>query len=206
MTKRKAPADRKKMGRPSTYTQAIANAFCTLVGEGMSMREACALPDMPGTTAICSWLIAHPDFAKQYAGACARRADALHDETVRIADDASEDMVETKWKDAKGKVHKRLVPNTAKVQRDRLRIDTRMRVAGQLNPKKYSPRLALDVTEHQEPVTDDVLNLQIAERLNKIGLQAMLKKLKLNDAQVAQVIALFQVHELPTSPTKEKTK
>ncbi len=61
------------------------------------------------------------------------QADALFDEALEIADDASGDWT----KDAKGNK----VLDHEHVQRSRLRVDTRKWAAGKMAPKRYGDKL-----------------------------------------------------------------
>lgn len=114
--------------RQLEFTQEIADIICERLADGESLRSICRDPEMPGTTAVCKWLIRIPAFAEQYARARELQADALFDENLDIADDGRND-----WMLRQGT----LVPNNEAVQRSRLRIDTRKWMAGKLRPKKY---------------------------------------------------------------------
>lgn len=76
---------------------------------------------MPDKSSIFLWMSKHEGFSDKYARACEERADYLAEEAVAIADDDSTEP--------------------GKVQRDRLRVDTRKWFVAKIHPKKYSERI-----------------------------------------------------------------
>ena len=60
-------------GRRSTYTRAIAEAWCHLVADGCTIREAASHPGMPSIGTIYRWLDMQPEFRRLYALALWRR-------------------------------------------------------------------------------------------------------------------------------------
>ncbi len=128
-------AKAKKAGRPSLYTKALTAKICRRLAEGESLRAVCLDPAMPDKTTILRWLAdeTKAEFRTQYAHARDMRADALFDEALEIADDASGDWTE----DGNGKA----VLDHEHVQRSRLRVDTRKWAAGKLAPKRYGDKI-----------------------------------------------------------------
>ncbi len=92
---------------------------------------------MPDKATVLRWLAdkKKADFREQYVYAREMQADALFDEALEIADDASGDW--TKDKDGKK------VVDHENIQRSRLRVDTRKWAAGKMAPKKYGDKLDL---------------------------------------------------------------
>lgn len=113
-------------GRPSAYTQEIADHICEKLSDGESLRKICLAEDMPSKSAVFRWLLDRPDFRDQYARAREAQADAIADEILDIADDGTNDYM--------GEDEKY---NGDAVQRSRLRVDARKWFAGKLAPKKY---------------------------------------------------------------------
>lgn len=124
-------------GRPSSFTQEVADAICEGLVDGKSLRSICADDDMPSASTVCRWLGSNDAFREQYARAREAQADTLFDEILDIADDSSRD-VKIVGED------EREVCNTEFVQRARLRVDARKWMAGKLQPKKYGDRLDLN--------------------------------------------------------------
>ena len=125
----------KKKGRPSLYTDALAADICRRLAEGETLRAICRDVAMPGKTTVLRWLgdKKNADFRTQYAHAREMQADALFDEALEIADDASGD-----W--AVDKDGKKTLDHEH-VQRSRLRVDTRKWAAGKMAPKRYGDKI-----------------------------------------------------------------
>jgi len=137
MTNRKPAPKKRKIGRPSLYTEALAAEICRRLAEGETLRSVCRDKAMPDKATILRWLAdkKKADFREQYVYAREMQADALFDEALEIADDASGDWIA----DAKGNK----VLDHENIQRSRLRVDTRKWAAGKMAPKKYGDKLDL---------------------------------------------------------------
>ncbi|WP_216636662.1 hypothetical protein [Arthrobacter sp. OY3WO11] len=146
------------IGRPSIFTQELADRLCEQLASGKSMRTVCAAEEMPSMTTVFSWLRTNAEFLKQYERAKAEAADSLVDEMIDIADDGSNDWMEVTNKD--GSEGWKL--NGEHVQRSRLRVDTRKWIASKLKPKKYGDKL--DVTSGGEALKPLVLDSTVAAR------------------------------------------
>lgn len=62
----------KKMGRPSLYTEQLADEICELMYDGLSLIKACDALELKRST-VWHWMEQHPEFAVK----CARARDAL---------------------------------------------------------------------------------------------------------------------------------
>lgn len=126
------------MGRPSDYTQELANTICSRLAEGMSLRTVCNAEEMPDKSTVFRWLETNKEFRDQYARAKEESADALVEEILDIADDGSNDWME---------VHKgeqvSWIENGEALGRSRLRVDARKWVASKLKAKKYGDKLGI---------------------------------------------------------------
>ncbi len=123
-------------GRPTDYTQDIADQLCEQLAEGMSMHRACEPDDMPSKRSVFNWLATNEEFLHQYESAKAECADHLAEEMIEIADDGTNDYM-TKTNNDGSKYE---VVNSEHIQRSRLRIDARKWVASKLKPKKYGDK------------------------------------------------------------------
>lgn len=128
------------LGRPSSYTQEMANTICEQIAEGQSLRSICQAEDMPAKSTVFKWLTQNKDFADQYARARETQADAIFDEILSIADDGLNDT----YTDEEGNVR----TNQDVIARSRLRVDARKWMAGKLRPKVYGDKQTL---EHSGP-------------------------------------------------------
>lgn len=130
------------MGRPSSFTQEIADDICERLINGESLRTICGADDMPSAATVCRWLAVkeRAAFREQYAHAREMQADVLADETLDIADDGSNDWMERRNADGENIGWQF---NGEAAARSRIRIDQRKWYASKLAPKKYGDKVAL---------------------------------------------------------------
>lgn len=138
--------EKKKVGRPTDYTQELADIICEELSEGKSLRTICRAEDMPAVRTIFYWLRTYEEFLHQYTRAKEESADALIEEMLEIADDGSNDYMTITKGNFDYNVEDREVTN-----RSRLRVDTRKWIASKLKPKKYGDKL--DLTSDGEKVS-----------------------------------------------------
>ena len=151
------PAGKKvarKRGRPSKYTPAIAAEICRRLSEGEPYVRICALPDMPDLSTIWRWEEMHEDFRKLSARALELGTNAIAHDCLRIADDQDIDAA-----------HKRIM------------VDTRLRLIGKWNAKRYGDRLNVkQETSVEEAETEDLVSeLKRQCEAQGIDLSALLK-------------------------------
>lgn len=135
--KKRTEAAPKKTGRPSSRTPERVAAICARLAEGESLRSICRDEGMPSKITVLRWLDADESFRAQYAQAREQGFDAMADQLLEIADDATRDTVDTEQgprMDAEW------------VARSRLRVDARKWLLSKLAPKKYGERAQVDVT------------------------------------------------------------
>jgi hypothetical protein len=122
-------------GRPSVWTGAIAQEICERIGKGETLREICRTEGMPGVQTVYDWIEKDQSFSVSYARARARGLDAIAEETVRIADDGTNDWMEKNAPDNPG-----YALNGEHVQRSKLRVETRLKLLAKWDPKRYGER------------------------------------------------------------------
>lgn len=133
----------KKLGRPSSYTQELADKLCEKLAQGKSLRTICEREEgheqFPSIVTIFAWMRKHEDFLKQYTRAKEESTDALADEIMDIADNSTNDWMEIEK--SKG----RFVPlvDREHVERSKLRIESRKWIMAKMKPKKYGDKLDL---------------------------------------------------------------
>ena len=137
------------VGRPSKYSQDLADEICARLSEGQSLRTVCKANDMPARASVFKWLRENSTFSDQYAKAKQESADAMFEEILDIADDGSNDWIENNDPDNPG-----YRTNGENIQRSRLRVDTRKWAMSKMKPKKYGDKIT---TEHG--VTDELSSL-----------------------------------------------
>lgn len=127
-------------GRPTTYSQEISDKICILLGEGKTLRSICAMPDMPCVTTIWLWEQKYPEFLKVSTRARENGTNVLAEECISIADDPVLDP-----------------------QDKRIRIDTRLRLIGKWNAKKYGDKIEHEVSHQFIPLDQLAQKIQLIE-------------------------------------------
>lgn len=151
----------KKMGRPSLFSQQLADTICRRLAEGESLRAICIGETMPSRGTVNVWLALHKDFQHQYARARELQADHYAAEVIEIADRVLPAVKRT----VKGAGKRKSVEEQHgdAVERSRLMMDARKWYASKLAPKKYGEKLAVGGAEDLPPIqtaaalTDDQL-------------------------------------------------
>lgn len=76
------------MGRPSSFTQEIADRICSEISEGSNLNKLCELDGFPAQDTVYKWLLKHAEFAENYARAritrASVRADRIDDYCKRV--------------------------------------------------------------------------------------------------------------------------
>jgi hypothetical protein len=136
-TTKTKPKVKREKGRPTKYTEILADKICERISNGESLLQICRDEKMPGRSTIHKWLIEskadgtpkRPNFIDNYARATELRADVAFDEINEIADQTPEMIKKTAEK-----------KSSAMAQAQRLRVDSRKWTAARMFPKKYSER------------------------------------------------------------------
>lgn len=144
----------KSTGRPSSFTQEVADQICERLAEGESLRSILKDEGMPGLSTVFRWLDDNEAFREQYTRARDIQADACFDELADMADEPPEKKVD-------GSV------DPGWVNHQKLRIDTRKWAISKLAPKKYGDRLTTELTgKDGGPIQTESLNdNEIARRI-----------------------------------------
>ena len=158
------------MARPSDYTPELASEICAKLAEGQSLRTVCKEESMPCTSSVFNWFRKHPEFLEQYTRAKEESADAMAEEVLDIADDATND-----WMSKNAGDDVAFSFNGEHVQRSRLRIETRKWLMAKMKPKKYGEKVMQEITGkdggaikvEEQPVSDRDLARRIAFILTK---------------------------------------
>lgn len=143
------------MGRPSILNDELAEAICTRMAEGESLRAICRSDGMPALGSVFRWIAVNEVFREQYEAAMAQRTESMFEEILEIADETSLDTISTE---------NGYKPNAEWISRSRLRVDARKWMLSKMLPKKYGDRQAIDVTDHT-PKTPEQVSTRIAELL-----------------------------------------
>jgi hypothetical protein len=152
-----------KLGRPSDYSEELAEIICLRLAEGESLRSVCRDDDMPSKQAVLRWLARNDSFRAQYVRAKEEGAEAIAEELFDIADDGSNDWMEKLDKEGNPNGYQL---NGEHVQRSKLRIDTRKWYLSKIMPKKYGDRIQHDQTIKFTDQTDEEIDKRIKELTN----------------------------------------
>ncbi len=123
-------------GRPSTYSQSIADEICERLAQGQSLLSICELDHMPGYSTVWRWNQEIPEFRDNSAHARKLGTHYMADDCIRIAD--SKDDPADK----------------------RIRIDTRLRLIGKWNKADYGDRTVLAGDKEAPIQTDNKLTIE----------------------------------------------
>ena len=118
----------KPVGRPSKFTQTLADNICERIANGESLRSICSDEKYPAARTVHRWMSENEEFCQQYARAREAQADLLAEQTVEIADDPKSGV------------------DAVSVAHARLRIDARKWYAGKVAPKKYGDKVQTELS------------------------------------------------------------
>ena len=141
-------------GRPSTFTQEIADAICDGLSEGMTLREVCKQKGLPAESTVRTWVLDDREgFYAQYTRAREIGYHAMADELLEVSDDGTNDWMERR--DDNDKLT--YVLNGEHVQRSRIRVDTRKWLLSKALPKIYGDKQQVDTTltvRHEDALSE----------------------------------------------------
>ena len=138
--KPETPKPKKKMGRPSIYSEELVTRIFHRMSRGESLTRILRDDGMPDMAQIWRWLDKpiSEDFRAKYARARELQAHALVDGIFDVADDARNDF-------AVGPNGEKIVVHEH-INRSRLRVDTRKWYASKVLPKIYGEKIAAEIT------------------------------------------------------------
>lgn len=129
------------------------------IAAGESVRQICRDEGMPSWTAIARWLKEDASFREQYVRAKEDGAEAMADDILEIADNASNDWMERNDKDNPGWVF-----NGEAARRSQIRIDARKWLLAKTQPKKYGDKVE---TVHSGEVSHKVSRIELVPMVPK---------------------------------------
>lgn len=137
-------------GRPTTYTQDLADLICERLALGESMRTVCAPDDMPAMSSVFKWLREHKEFSEQYARAKEESTDAMAEDLLYISDTPLMGEIRTIKPD--GSVE---IKQDEMLGHRRLQVDSRKWLMAKMKPKKYGDKL--DMTTNGKDLPTPIL-------------------------------------------------
>lgn len=116
-------------GRPSKFTQAIADEICERLGNGEPLAQICRDEKMPGLTTVYSWQSGNDKFSESIARARDAGYDHIAADGLTIVDDRESD------------------PDPAS---RRIRADYRLKLLAKWDARRYGDKI--DVTSGGETI------------------------------------------------------
>lgn len=111
---------------PSTYTQDLADEICARLAKGEPLAAICRDAHMPAKRTVSDWKAAHPEFKA----------------AVDEARDEGYDAIAYRARQtARGRKAEDGGDSTADVQRDKLIIDTDLKLLAKWDPRRYGERV-----------------------------------------------------------------
>lgn len=170
MTEKKQAATKSRSGRPTTYNEETAEILCVRLAMGESLKRICKDEDMPAQSTVYLWLLRHPEFSEMYTRAREEQAETHADEIVDIADETPETK---EVKDKEGNVID-ITLDSAFIQWQRQRIESRKWNAAKQRPRKYGDRVT-HAGDDENPVVVENNHNVFGELLKAIKMERQAK-------------------------------
>lgn len=126
-------------GRPSSYTDAIADAICDQLKDGGTLNEVCKQPGMPSEATVRTWALDDVNgFSSKYTRARELGYLKLADEILEIANTP---VIGIK---TVSKPNGTETTEADMIEHRRLQVDTRKWMLSKMLPKLYGDKIAVD--------------------------------------------------------------
>lgn len=129
----------KPVGRPSKFSQDLADEICSLIADGKNLRKICRENEhFPAWQTVYHWEEKYPEFKEAILRAREVGFHAIAHDTIDISDDGSNDT----YLDAEG--NERVATDV--IQRSKLRVETRLKLLSKWCPRIYGDRIDSTLT------------------------------------------------------------
>lgn len=128
-------------GRPSSYTEALADEVVRDISEGVTLSDICRRDHMPNRSTVYAWMRENEEFSQRIARARDLGFDAIAEEVLTIVDDDSRDWEAIR--DDDGTITGVKVDGEH-VQRSKLRAEYRLKLLAKWDPKRYGDKVDLN--------------------------------------------------------------
>lgn len=125
------------MGRPSLYTDEILETICEGLEQGIPLTVICEPDGMPAPRTVRSWEAESPDVAAAIARAREAGEFALAEQCLAISEEREGRAIMADGAEVA------VVFDSTAIQRNKLRIDTRLKLLAKFNPKRWGDKLEL---------------------------------------------------------------
>lgn len=150
----------------------IVKHVCAELAKGRPVNRTINEDDgMPDETTFYGWLFDDEELAQKVERAREFGATALIDEAKAIADDATDDA-EIVWEGKDGKYARARINGKA-IRRSALMVDTRLKLAAMIAPRRYGAKL--DLTSGGDKLPAPAANQTKVDALIAIGVDRALK-------------------------------
>lgn len=112
------------MGRPSAYTEDLADMICDRIAEGESLRAICDDRDLPNWRTVFRWLENDASFASKYARAREFQAEVMDAKILAVAEKCTNETALA----------------------DRVKIGAFQWRASKLAPKRYGDKVTAEIS------------------------------------------------------------
>jgi hypothetical protein len=126
------------MGRPSSFTQKIADEICERLGSGEPLAQICRDEKMPALRTVYDWQNAREEFSASIARARDAGYDHIAVDALAILDEQPERVVTTTGED---RTESRI--DGASVQWAKNRFEGRLKLLAKWDAKRYGDKLDL---------------------------------------------------------------
>ncbi len=133
-----------KRGRPSKFTDALAEEICERLGKGEPLAAICRGEGMPKVQTVSDWRTRYPEFSVSIACAREEGFDALATECLKIADTPLEGTRTRIGKDGIESIREDMLGHR------RLQIETRLKLLSKWDPKRYGDKIDVNATHSGE--------------------------------------------------------
>lgn len=130
-----------KIGRPTIYSDELADTIYHRIAKGESLLAICKDEGMPSRITVHQWVLDNEDFSNKYARARELQAEFLFDETIELSDKSPDDITGDDKSDG------------ARIAARRLQVDTRKFYISKVLPKKYGEKI--DITSGGEKIQNN---------------------------------------------------
>ena len=150
--------DSQQRGRPTNYTEALAEEICDRLASGESLLHMCHDDHIPAQGVIFQWLRKHESFREKYAIARQYWAEAEFEKLMQIAD-TPQVGIKTKTVESEGKVTNETISMDMTDHR-RLQVDARKWALARMNGRRFGDKASV---EHSGPggtaVAFEIINI-----------------------------------------------
>jgi hypothetical protein len=146
------------MARPSSYSEALAEAICERLAVGESLLKITKSEGFPSEGTVYRWLDGNDSFREKYARARDLQAEHYAAEIIDLADTP----VEARKTVIKPDGSEEITIGDA-VDRTRVQIDARKWYASKVAPKKYGDKAQMELTGKDGGAIEAAITVQFVK-------------------------------------------